>query len=301
MTVTTNNLIDLEPKVAAGKPLTHAEALRVLACTDLVSVGILAEQARRRATGDRVTFLRVVEVPAGVAPADRGDAGEVRVTGVPASLDEARRWVSDAVRFAAGVPVSAFSSADLLEVSGSVASLDEWARELRAAGLDAIAETPIDRFDSADRIAAVLRAFDSAGIGAWRLTVDGTVAADRLDLIERAARVQEMGGHVRAFAPLPRVQPVEQPSTGYDDVRTVAVARLINTDIELIQVDWPLYGPKLAQVAVAFGANDIDGVATMSVAALGPRKTPIEEIARQIRAASGVPRERDGRFVISGE
>jgi aminodeoxyfutalosine synthase len=69
--------------------------------------------------------------------------------------------------------------------------------------------------------------------------------------------------------------------------------------IPFIQVDWPLYGPKLAQVAIAYGANDIDGVAAADAAGIGPRRAAREDIERQIRAAGGTPVERDGRYDLA--
>jgi 2-iminoacetate synthase ThiH len=47
--------------------------------------------------------------------------------------------------------------------------------------------------------------------------------------------------------------------------------------------------PKLAQVAIAYGANDIDGVAVVDQAELGPRRSAREEIERQIRAVVATP------------
>ena len=87
------------------------------------------------------------------------------------------------------------------------------------------------------------------------------------------------------------------PSTGYDDVRTVVLARLC-TSIQSIQVSWALYGPKLAQVAIAYGADDLDGVAPVDTVELGHRRSPREDIERQIRAAFAEPIERDGRFEL---
>jgi 2-iminoacetate synthase ThiH len=57
-----------------------------------------------------------------------------------------------------------------------------------------------------------------------------------------------------------------------------------------------LYGPKLAQVAIAYGADDIDGVAAVDTLQLGHRRSPREDIERQIRAAGAAPMERDGRY-----
>jgi aminodeoxyfutalosine synthase len=68
------------------------------------------------------------------------------------------------------------------------------------------------------------------------------------------------------------------------------------SNIPSIQVDWTLYGPKLAQVALTVGADDVDGVAAVDPGILGTRRSPIEEITGNIRAASLEPRERDGLF-----
>jgi aminodeoxyfutalosine synthase len=85
------------------------------------------------------------------------------------------------------------------------------------------------------------------------------------------------------------------PTTGFEDVRQVALARLL-VDVARIQVDWPLYGPKLAQVGLTFGADDVDGVSPLEETGEGRRRAPLEEIRRNITAASGEPIERDGLF-----
>jgi len=68
-------------------------------------------------------------------------------------------------------------------------------------------------------------------------------------------------------------------------------------DVPSIQVDWRLYGPKLAQVGLIVGADDIDGVVAAEPGTLGPRRTALEEVRGNIRAAGLEPVERDGRFV----
>ena len=79
---------DFEQKAAAGAPFSADEAARVLASPDLTSVGHLGEVARKRASGDVITFSRVAEVPGGAFPASAGHAGEVRLTGLVASVDD---------------------------------------------------------------------------------------------------------------------------------------------------------------------------------------------------------------------
>ena len=196
----------------------------------------------------------------------------------------------------ASSPLTGFSLAALLELcGGDHLALADLARALRADGLESIAETPLDALGDTENVVEVLRAVRHGGLGAWRATIDEAAPGRRLDLIECAVTAQRETGAFRAFAPLPRRDPVDTPATGYDDVRTIAIARLM-TDIPAIQVDWPLYGPKLAQVAIAYGANDIDGIAPMDTDVLGPRRAPKEDIERHIRAASGQPVERDGRY-----
>jgi len=89
-----------------------------------------------------------------------------------------------------------------------------------------------------------------------------------------------------------------RPTTGYDDVKSVAMARLAAPNIPTIQVDWLRYGPKLAQVALTFGADDIDNVTASDEAPDGRRRAPLEDVRRNIEAAGLEPAERDGRFEL---
>jgi aminodeoxyfutalosine synthase len=288
---------DLEQKALRGEAFTRTEAEQVMASADLVRVGVLGESARKARHGNRVTFGRVSVLQPGSETTNWGDAGEVRLAGKPSSVAEARERVRAAVALAPGVPLTGFSAADLLELAaGDHLALVDIATTLKREGLESLAEVPLDLLGDTENVIEVVRAIRHGGLGAWRATISRSSADQRLDLIERSAAVQHETGAFKTFAPLPREDVPEQPSTGYDDVRTVAVARLVCSGIASIQVDWPLYGPKLAQVAIAFGADDIDGVAAIDALNLGPRRAPREEIERQIRAAFADPVERDGRY-----
>ncbi len=98
---------------------------------------------------------------------------------------------------------------------------------------------------------------------------------------------------------MPRSLSTSQPTTGYDDVKQIALARIVVSNIDSIQVDWALYGPKLAQVALTVGANDVDQVAAVDPGVLGTRRSPLEEIKGNITAASLEPVERDGMFRVN--
>jgi aminodeoxyfutalosine synthase len=110
------------------------------------------------------------------------------------------------------------------------------------------------------------------------------------------ADLQHAVGVLRAFAPLPRRVNPAVPTTGYEDVKRVALARIVADTVPSIQVDWALYGPKLAQVALTMGADDLDAVSADDAAPDGRRRARLEEVRRNIRAAGQEPVERNGRF-----
>ena len=277
--------------------MTRSEAEALLSDPDLLTIGMKAEEARKALTGDRVTYGRVLVIDGPLGEQSFGEAGEIRLAGPPQSFDEAIARVREARGRAGSLPLTAFSLADLLSLAGNDhLVLAEASQSLRAAGLEAVAEAPLDGLGDTENAVEVIRAVRHGGLHVWRATVDRAAVEARLDLIERAAMVQAETSALRAFAPLPRLDPAGTPATGYDDVRTIAVARLMCGAIPAIQVDWPLYGPKLAQVAIAYGANDIDGIAAVTDVSLGVRRSAREDIERQIRAAGATPAARDGRY-----
>jgi hypothetical protein len=291
--VQTDVMDRLAARVAAGDRLTDAE-LADLAQADVLLLGMLAETSRRRA-GREVSYKRVHVID---SPPKAGEvppaADEVRVIGLPDSLDEATalvrrtRQVSGPDRW-----VTAFSLADLLGPAGA-----GWGeprtvfRALVAVGLSDVAEIPADRLD--DLVGAIVAA-RAGGIPAQRVTVERPLGERKLEIIARVRDVREELGGVALFAPLARRPSTELPTTGYDDLRTVALARLAlghavppSRSIG-IEVDWSLYGPKLAQVALVFGADHLDGVPATSDPALGPRRATVEDVERNIRAAGFEP------------
>jgi hypothetical protein len=278
-------------RVADGGVLDTSDARAILDTRDLIAIGMIADGLRRDRHGPKTTFLRVLELHVEAVPSELvpgASAGEFRLTGEPVSIEAAVAAVAAARRLAGGTFLSGFSLAWL---AGQAASAPDVFSRLAAAGLDGVAEVPVD----ADGLDGALAAARGAGLRAERLIV-ATVPTDPVGLLERARQLQARVGGFRAFAPLPRHVAATAPTTGYDDVKLVAAARVVVRDIPSIQVDWPLYGPKLAQVALTFGADDVDGIAAVEQGLLGARRSALEEIKGNIRAAALEPIERDGRF-----
>ena len=59
-----------------------------------------------------------------------------------------------------------------------------------------------------------------------------------------------------------------------------------------------LYGPKLAQVALTMGADDVDRVSAIDPGILGTRRSPLEEIRSNIRAAGLEAVERNAVYHV---
>jgi aminodeoxyfutalosine synthase len=281
---------------------------------NLVDVGVQGDDVRRRMHGARTTFVRVFEVHVGAPVPARPaglSAGEVRIVGRPASEAAATGVIRAASALADGAPLTGFSLADLYALAPDPDALAELCSRLHDAGLEAIADTPLDS-NLLEDVPTAVRAARDAGLGVWRLTLHALptgvgselmparrselINSARIASVERARDLQAAVGGFRAFAPLPRTMSVATPTTGYDDVKHVALARMVVNNIDSIQVDWPLYGPKLAQVALTVGADDVDGIAAVDPGVLGTRRSPIEEIKGNIRAAALEAVERDGRF-----
>lgn len=263
---------------------------------DIISLGMRADDARRRLHGATTTFVRVADVAADLdAPIDvPPSAGEVRIVGVPASQAAALARVAAVKAVSGSRPLSAFSLSDLEALSArEQVTLRALLEALCAAGLELVAEAPFDALGDPRR---AIEEVNIAGLALARLTISVLPVGDAVAGLAQVAALQRDVAVLRSFAPLPRRLNPAVPSTGYDDVKRVALARLVVDNIPSIQVDWALYGPKLAQVALTVGADDVDGVSAEDDSGAGRRRAPLEEIRRNIRAAGLDPVERNGRY-----
>ncbi len=92
-------------------------------------------------------------------------------------------------------------------------------------------------------------------------------------------------------------------TTGYDDIKTLAVARLMLDNFPHIKAYWIMLTPALAQVGLNFGADDIDGTVIEEriyhdAGAKTSQALTINELMRLIRAAGYTPVERDTLYNV---
>ncbi len=128
-------------------------------------------------------------------------------------------------------------------------------------------------------------------------------AEERVDHLVLLREAQDETHGFVAFIPLafhPENTPLAQipKPTGYDDLRNIAVSRLLLDNFEHIKAYWIMLTPSIAQIALRFGANDMDGTVVEEkiyhdAGAKTAEFTPRNELERLIRAAGRIPVERD--------
>ncbi|UFS71871.1 aminofutalosine synthase MqnE [Geomonas sp. RF6] len=128
--------------------------------------------------------------------------------------------------------------------------------------------------------------------------------ADRVDHMRRLREVQDRTGGFQVFIPL-AFQPEHSElkiagggTTGVDDLRTLAVARIYLDNFANVKAYWVMLGEKIAQVSLAFGVNDLDGTVVEErigheAGAATPQTMSRDGIISLIRKAGRVPVERD--------
>ena len=92
-------------------------------------------------------------------------------------------------------------------------------------------------------------------------------------------------------------------STGFDDLRMLAVGRLYLDNIQHIKTHWIMVTPFLSQTSLSFGVNDMEGTVVRekiyhAVGAHTPQAMTLAEILKLIRGAKKIPAERDSFYNI---
>lgn len=134
----------------------------------------------------------------------------------------------------------------------------------------------------------------------------GETSEERIDHLDIIRTVQDDTSIIRAFIPWsfsPSKTGMEQilPATGMDYLKIVALSRIYLDNVSFIQAGWLTEGLKLAQVALAMGANDMGGVLMEEsvVKATGiETSTNQEELIDIIQNAGKIPVQRDSDYTI---
>ena len=204
-------------------------------------------------------------------------------------------------------------------------SVDKVLAELKDAGLDSMPGGGAEIFakETRDRIIqgkadgpqwlAVMREAHRQGIPTNATMLYGHVESveDRVDHLLKLRELQDETGGFVTYIPL-AFQPWEAPAmklpetTGFEDLKAIAVGRLLLDNFPHIKSYWIMIGPRLAQVGLSFGADDLDGTVTEEkiahdAGAPTAQSMTVHELCRLIREAGRRPIERDTVFNVVKE
>jgi len=221
-----------------------------------------------------------------------------------------------------GVILHALSPAEILYIAHiSKLPLTECLLRLRAAGLDSIpgggAEVLTDRVrqqiaplkTTADEWIGCMREAHRLGIRTTATLMFGSVDTweDRIEHLLRIRALQDETHGFTAFIPWsfqPDGTDLGGPKAGsFDYLKTLAISRIVLDNVPHFQVSWVTQGPRIAQIALTYGADDFgstmmeENVVSSAgcVFALG-----VEEIERLIRAAGYEPCRRTTQYTRLG-
>jgi aminodeoxyfutalosine synthase len=128
---------------------------------------------------------------------------------------------------------------------------------------------------------------------------------ERVDHLMRLRELQDETGGFLAFIPLafhPENTVFERRgwtfTPGSDDLKMIAVSRLLLDNVPNVKAYWIMMGLPLAQIALHFGANDVQGTVVReeifhAAGAETETEQKIEELVRFVHAAGRTPVQRD--------
>ncbi|MEK6582096.1 MAG: CofH family radical SAM protein [Nitrospirota bacterium] len=216
--------------------------------------------------------------------------------------------------------IKAFTATEIdyfSRISGK--SVEDTLIELKKHGLDTMPGGGAEIFDTGVRSQIcpeklsgegwinVMEAAHRAGIKTNATMLYGHVEnyEQRVDHLLRLRELQDKTKGFQAFIPLayhPKNTEIGGTySSGIDDLKTIAVSRLVLDNFAHIKAYWIMLGEKLSQVALLFGADDIDGTiidekVTHSAGALSSKGLTAGELINMIKKAGKVPVERDSFY-----
>jgi len=196
-------------------------------------------------------------------------------------------------------------------------SVEETLRELKAAGLDSLTGGGAEIFrkevrsaiargkESAEEYLDVHRTWHRMGGRSTCTMLYGHVEslADRVDHLRQLRALQDethgfVGFVPLAYQPVDNDIPVENPPTGFDSLRTIAVSRIYLDNFDHITAYWVGLGLKLAQVALSYGADDLHGTIIEEhifhmAGATSPQLQTEADMLKAIREAGRTPVQRN--------
>lgn len=280
----------------------------------------------RRREGDKdAWYMSLDDIEARAMELRGTDITEVHIVGgvhPKHDLDTYCAMIRRVKRALPHVTVKAYTAVEIFYmIRNDGISIVEGLRRLKEAGMECIPGGGAEIFDaelrkkicpekcSSEEWLAVHRAAHNMGIPTNCTMLYGHIETleQRIDHLERLRNLQDEAPGFDAFIPLKyhsrgnRLSEAGECSVE-DDLRTIAISRLFLDNIPHIKAYWVSYGKATTEMALAFGADDIDGTigdTTKIYSMAGGVERPtmsVEELEEMVRGVGFIPIERDSHY-----
>jgi cyclic dehypoxanthinyl futalosine synthase len=292
----------------------RATALDALRSSDLLEIGRSANQVRRNLHPENVVTYALRGLSTSLEDASREAAsrgGSVDFSQIRdaqnVSLDDLQTCLLNCRKQQPEVTFHHLPISRLEAIAGNTPRLTEMLHRLREAGLRTLSANVDPLRHSAapsDSLRTLLRAAVECDLCvSISITIGSSESLDqRIDAIAAVRALQQESNAIHAVrvcvhhAAMPEARR-EEEATAIDYLKTVGVTRLFLDNIEHLQTDSSVMGPKVLELGLHFGADDAGSVPWSQAGSLEPSHHGGEsELRRIIRDAGFRPVERDALF-----
>lgn len=221
------------------------------------------------------------------------------------------------------IHIKAFTMVELDQIAKTAKKpLEAVLEELKAAGLGSVPGGGAEIFServrratyhlkiSGDEWLAIARKVHRSGLRSNCTMLHGHIETpeERVDHLDRLRRLQDETGGFQTYIPLSfhpensEMADVPGP-TAVDELREIALGRLLLDNIPHIKAYWILMDIPIAQLALSYGADDVDGTVVEEhiyhdAGATTPEVVKRAELVQWIRDAGRIPVERDTLYNV---
>ena len=280
----------------------------------------------RRREGDKdAWYMSLDDIESRAKELQGSDITEVHIVGGVHPKHDLDTYCAMIRRVKSALPdvtVKAYTAVEIFYmIRNEGISVVEGLKRLKEAGMECIPGGGAEIFDaelrkkicpekcSSEEWLAVHRAAHNMGIATNCTMLYGHIESieQRIDHLERLRSLQDEAPGFDAFIPLKyhshgnRLSEAGECSVE-DDLRTIALSRIFLDNIPHIKAYWVSYGKATTEMALAFGADDIDGTigdTTKIYSMAGGVERPtmsVEELEAMVESVGFVPVERDSHY-----
>ena len=324
-----NELMPIYEKVKAGVRLGKRDGYLLYRTPNLTGVGYLANIVRERLHGDTAYYVRNQHINyTNLCNKLCRFCSFYAKKGGPAPYTLTPEQVKQRLRQYLHVPITevhikAFTAVEIVQIAQvAEMSYEDTLRTLKRAGLDSLPGGGLEIYSErihqelfprkigGEEWSEVARAAARVGLSQYATMLYGHIETieERVEHLMRLRELQDETGHFLALTPLSfhpegtELEHLPHPS-GYDDLRNIAVSRLMLDNFPHIKSFWVMNTPAVTQVALWYGADDVDGTVheyeiTYQDDAPGERQQVLtrQQMIELIREAGRTPVERDSHY-----